>query len=102
MKRALSLAIAIALVVGVVGVGAGCNKPLDDDKCQKLVDKMVDLAALEEPPSDHVDKVKAQVKGDKRTLQNVKDTCVGKMTKSQYDCVMNAKTFSDASQCDQK
>jgi hypothetical protein len=80
----------------------GCNKPLDEDKCQKLVDKMVDLAALEEPASDHVEKVKAQVKTDKRTLQNVKDTCIGKMTQSQYDCVMSAKKFQDATQCDQK
>lgn len=82
----------------------GCNKTLDESKCQQLVDKMVDLAALDEPSADkdHVDKVKTQVKGDKRTLQNVKDTCVGKMTKSQYDCVMNAKTFADATQCDQK
>jgi hypothetical protein len=101
MKRLLpffALAIAVAPALAVTA----CNKPLDDDKCQKLVDKMVDLAALEEPPSDHVEKVKAQVKGDKRTLQNVKDTCVGKMTKSQYDCVMGAKSFSDATQCDQK
>ena len=97
MKRLFFLTIALA-----PAFVAGCNKPLDDDKCQKLVDKMVDLAALEEPPSDHVDKVKAQVKNDKRTLQNLKDTCVGKMTKSQYDCVMNAKSFADATQCDQK
>jgi len=83
---------------------AGCNKPLDETKCQQLVDKMVDLAALDRPSADkdHVEKVKAQVKSDKLTLQNVKDTCVGKMTKSQYDCVMNAKTFADAAQCDQK
>lgn len=80
----------------------GCNKPLDEEQCKKLVDKMVDLAAAEEPASDKVEKVKADVKADSRTLQNVKDTCVGKMTKGQFDCVMNAKTFKDASACDSK
>ncbi len=85
-----------------VSAASGCNKPLDEDKCQKIVDKMVDLAAQDEPQDDQVQKVKEQVKADKRTLQNVKDTCVGKMTKSQYECVMTAKTFADAAQCDQK
>lgn len=98
MRRALS----VSALLCVAAASIGCNKPLDEKQCQTLVDKMVDLAALDEPQSDHVDKVKAQVKSDKRTLQNVKDTCVGKMTKSQYECVMNAKTFQDATQCDQK
>ena len=98
MRRAFFFAF-VALVSVLAG---GCNKPLDDDKCQKLVDKMVDLYAADQPSNDHVDKVKAQVKGDKRTAQNLKDTCIGKMTKSQYDCVMNAKSFGDATQCDQK
>ena len=39
---------------------------------------------------------------DKQSLQTVKDTCVGKMTKSQYDCVMAAKTYDEAIACDGK
>ena len=97
--RALALVLATPLAFGAL---AACNKPLDEDQCSKLVDKMVDLAALDEAPSERVDKVRADVKKDGRTLQNVKDTCVGKMTKSQYECVMNAKTFKDASACDGK
>ena len=92
----------LALAIPAAMLATACNKPLDEDKCQKLVDKMVDLAALDEPSSDHVDKVKADVKADKHTVQNVKDTCVGKMTKSQYDCVMSAKAFREATQCDSK
>jgi hypothetical protein len=80
----------------------GCNKPLDEAQCDKLVDKMVDLLAKGESPSDRVDKVKVELKSDKRALANVRDTCVGKMTKSQYDCVMSAKNFDDATACDGK
>ena len=101
MPRSIRWLLAPTLVVLAVPVAA-CNKPLDEDQCQQLVDKMVDLAALDEPASDHVDKVKAEVKADKRTVQNVKDTCVGKMTKSQFDCVMHAKAFREAAQCDSK
>ncbi len=88
---------AVALFTSV-----GCNKPLDDEQCKKLVDKLVDLAAAEEPPGANVDKVKSDIKADSRTLQNVKDTCTGKMTKGQFDCVMAAKSFKDASACDGK
>ena len=79
-----------------------CNKPLDEEQCTQLVDKMVDLAAADEPAGPSTDKLKTDVKADSRTVQNVKDTCVGKMTKSQYECVMGAKTFKDASACDGK
>jgi uncharacterized lipoprotein NlpE involved in copper resistance len=95
--RALLVAFAACSFVLV-----GCNKPLDEDQCTKLVDKMVDLAAADEPSGANTDKLKNDVKADRRTLQNVKDTCVGKMTKSQYECVMDAKTFKDASACDGK
>lgn len=75
----------------------GCNRTLDEDQCKKMVDKMVDLLAK----SDTDDKVKADVKKDPRATM-VRDTCVGKMTKSQYDCVMQAKTFEAALSCDGK
>ena len=98
--RALSwFPIAAALVASPL---MACNKPLDEDQCTQLVDKMVDLAAADEPAGPGTDKLKTDVKGDRRTVQNVKDTCVGKMTKSQYECVMGAKTFKDASACDGK
>ena len=94
-----------ALLVTVVLLATavvGCNKPLDEDQCTKLVDKMVDLAADDDPAGADTEKLKAALKADRRTLANVKDTCVGKMTKSQYDCIMGAKTFKDASACDGK
>jgi hypothetical protein len=99
--RAFSLP-AVAGVVMTLAIAPGCNKPLDEEQCTKLVDKMVDLAAADEPTGGDTEKLKNDVKADRRTLQNVKDTCVGKMTKSQYECVMGAKTFKDASACDGK
>jgi hypothetical protein len=107
MKRpirtaATAFAAAFALAFAAAVAFTGCNKPLDDAQCQQLVEKLVDLAAQDEPAGAQVDKVKTDVKHDPRTIQNVKDTCVGKMTKAQYDCVMSAKTFKDASACDAK
>ncbi len=99
MRRRL---LVLTLLLPVIVSPAGCNKPLDEGQCDKLVDKMVDLLAKGEAPSERVDKVKTEIKGDKRALQNVRDTCVGKMTKSQYDCVMSAKTFEEATACDGK
>ena len=102
MRRGLRfcwLCMLIALPVFSLG---SCNKPLDEAQCEKLVDKLVDLLAKGEPASDRVDKVKSELKTDKRSLQTVKDTCVGKMTKSQYDCVMAAKSYDDATACDGK
>jgi hypothetical protein len=97
LRRAL-----LSIVPLLLAASGGCNKPLDEGQCEKLVDKMVDLLAKGEPASEHVDKVKSELKGDKRALQNVRETCVGKMTKSQYECVMAAKTFEDATACDGK
>ena len=98
VRRALFVLVAVAMGVAL----AACNRPLDEDQCKRLVDKMVDLVATGQPPGDRVEKVKTEVKGDKLTMQNVKDSCVGKMTKSQYECVMAAKTFEDATACDAK
>jgi len=104
MKRSFSTLgrlLALAATATMLTMG-GCNKPLDEAQCDKLVDKMVDLLAKGEPPSERVDKVKSELKSDKRALANVRDTCVGKMTKSQYECVMAAKTFDEATACDGK
>ncbi|MEO7092005.1 MAG: hypothetical protein ABI175_02065, partial [Polyangiales bacterium] len=60
----LVLVLPLAAALGALG---GCNKPLDEDQCGKLVDKMVDLAAADEPSGANTEKLKADVKGDRRT-----------------------------------
>lgn len=77
----------------------GCSKSLDETQCKQLADKLIDLAASEEP-ADRARAVKDDVRSDPLSTQNVRESCVGKMTRSQLDCVMEAKTFRDAVACD--
>lgn len=76
-----------------------CNKPLGEADCKKLVDKMVDLLADTE---EKAEKVKPTVKADKALVATLRETCVGKMTRAQYDCILAAKTFEAAAACDAK
>lgn len=78
---------------------AGCSRSADEEQCQKLVDKVVDLIA-ESSSQAHVDKVKKEVRNDKRSTMISKETCVGKVTRAQYDCMMAAKSFEQFAACD--
>jgi hypothetical protein len=89
---------AFALTVSLSAVVCGCSRTADEDQCKKLVDKLVDLMA--EGSSDHVDKVKNDVKRDKRSAVLSRETCVGKITRSQYECMMAAKSLETFAACE--
>jgi hypothetical protein len=76
----------------------GCSRTADEEQCLKLVDKLVDLVA--DGSSEHVDKVKKDVKHDKRSAILSRETCVGKITRSQYDCMMAAKSLESFAACE--
>jgi hypothetical protein len=83
----------------VVMLLLGCSRTADEEQCQKLADKVVDLIA-EGNSTAHVDKVKKDVKNDKRSTMISKETCVGKISRSQYECMMSAKSFEQLTACD--
>lgn len=87
------------LVVAALALAAGCNRTVDEDECKALVAKLVDLIAASDS-SDHVGKVKSAVKGDPRASSLSRETCVGKITKSQYECMMSAKSVEAFAACD--
>ena len=86
------------LVLGAVG-SLGCTRTADEDQCKKLVDKLVELIAADSA-SDHVDKVKSGVRADKRAALISRETCIGKVTASQYECMMGAKSIESFTACD--
>lgn len=77
----------------------GCSRTADEEQCKKLVDKLVDLLA-ESSSEAHVDKVKKDVKSDKRSAVISKETCVGKISRSQYECMMAAKSVEQFTACE--
>ncbi len=77
----------------------GCSRTADEEQCKKLVDKLVDLLA-ESSSESHVDKVKKDVKNDKRSAVISKETCVGKISRSQYECMMAAKSVEQFTACE--
>jgi len=85
---------ALALVLFM----CGCSRTADEEQCKKLVDKLVDLMA--EGPSDHIEKVKSDVKRDKRSAVLSRETCVGKISRSQYECMMSAKSLETFAACE--
>jgi hypothetical protein len=88
----------VLLGLAFAGAMAGCSRTADEDQCQKLQDKMVDLMA--EGSTEHVEKVKNGVKRDKRAALLSRETCVGKITRSQYECMMAAKSLETFTACD--
>lgn len=87
-----------AVVIAAMAL-TGCSRTADEDQCKKLVDKLVDLLA-ESSSEPHVDKVKKDVKNDKRSAVISKETCVGKISRSQYECMMAAKSVEQFSACE--
>lgn len=98
--RAVVQAVVQLLLLGSLALAVtSCNRPLGEADCKKLVDKMVDLLAETE---EKADKVKPVVQADKALVVTLRETCVGKMTRAQYDCILAAKTFEAAAACDAK
>jgi hypothetical protein len=87
-----------ALALVFLSLACGCSRTADEDQCKKLVDKLVDLMA--EGSSEHVDKVKNDVKRDKRAAVLSRETCVGKISRSQYECMMAAKSLETFAACE--
>lgn len=97
-RAALRLSMLALLLAAPLGL-ASCSKPVTEADCKKLVDKLVDLLAETE---EKADKVKPSVQADKAMLATLRETCVGKMSRAQYDCILAAKTFEAAASCDAK
>ncbi|MGZ3423511.1 MAG: hypothetical protein ACXWUG_05715 [Polyangiales bacterium] len=87
--------LAFAVVALSFPFAAGCSRTVDKADCEKMVEHMVQLLA-----KDHAAKIKGKVESDANT--SIEKTCVGKISKAQYECVMGAKTFDDAAGCDSK
>ena len=86
--------------LGLFAAGlSSCSKPLTESDCKKLVAKLVDLLAETE---EKADKVKPSVIADKATLATLRETCVGKITRAQYECILESKSFEAAAACDAK
>lgn len=86
------------VAVGLAAFACGCSRTADEDQCKKLLDKMVDLMA--EGSTEHVDKVKNGVKHDKRAALVSRETCVGKISRSQYECMMASKSLDTFLSCE--
>jgi hypothetical protein len=85
----------LALALLLMPLASACSRTVDKEDCQKMVDHMVDLLS-----KDRGAKLKSKVENDATT--SIEKTCVGKISRAQYECVMNAKTFDDAASCDSK
>lgn len=96
--RARRAAVLAGLAVGLLAFAGGCSRTADEEQCKKLLDRMVDLMA--EGSTDHVDKVKNGVKHDKRAALVSRETCVGKITRSQYECMMAANSLETFVSCE--
>ncbi|GAC1352690.1 MAG: hypothetical protein NVSMB1_18070 [Polyangiales bacterium] len=80
----------------------GCRQRLDQSDCDRLAEKMIDLLAKGESHAEVVNRVQNELKADKRSQWILRNVCVGKMTKTQFDCVFAAKTFEEATGCSAK
>ncbi|MBI2388914.1 MAG: hypothetical protein HYV09_04780 [Deltaproteobacteria bacterium] len=94
--------IARLLLVGGVAASAvaGCGGKIDDEQCRELTNHLVDLLSKEGPAPENAEKVKASVKNDPRAKLVRQETCAGKITRAQYECMKKAKSVSDFAACD--
>jgi len=74
-----------ALGLVLLALLCGCSRTADEEQCQKLVDKLVDLMA--DGTAEHVEKLKTDVKRDK-------------ISRSQYECMMAAKSLETFAACE--
>jgi small lipoprotein (TIGR04454 family) len=91
LRRGLAL-VALALL--------GCSGKVTQEECDELTDHLVDLLAQTGPKLAHADKVKAEVKADPRAEIVSKQTCLGKISGSQYRCMKAAKSLDAFVACE--
>ncbi len=90
----------LSLALSLVLSGFGCSRTADEEQCKKLVEKSVELLAVE--GGEHGAKVKKRLESDARVDSISKETCIGKISRSQYECMIAAKTFEAFAACDAK
>jgi hypothetical protein len=97
----VSRALLALLWSGALGLlSAGCGGKVDEDQCKELTSHLVDLLADEGAKPENAEKVKANVKTDPRAELVSKETCVGKITVSQYKCMKTAKSVEKFVACE--
>ncbi len=90
-----------AASLALLGGATGCGRTVDEGECKELVAKMVDLL-VESGSAEHASEVKSAVKGDPRAKSLSSATCVGKVTRSEYECMMAAKSVEAFAACDER
>src|SRR5262249_44464720 len=101
MTRILALAALLSITA--------CGKKADyaDVDCGKLMDHMTEIAindSMAGKPQSEIDAAKAKMKEQRPTVIAAceKEKPDKKMTVAQYDCVLAAKTMTDAAACANK
>jgi hypothetical protein len=90
--------ISLLLALGAIGTQlVGCDKKADKAACEKMADH--DYAILD--ASTHMTEDPNGKKLFDELKQKTIDACVGKMTMSQIDCHMAAKTTAEMTKCDE-
>src|SRR5687768_12613835 len=88
----------LLLALGAIGTQlVGCDKKADKAACEKMADH--DYAILD--ASTHMTEDPNGKKLFDELKQKTIDACVGKMTMSQIDCHMAAKTTAEMTKCDE-
>ena len=78
------------------------DAPLTHDECIRMVDHLLDVALTEQKATLPPDK--APTEEDKATARermrgDIRDQCVGKPIRPQFDCVMAGKTRAEIEPC---
>ncbi len=84
----------LALVLGAALALAGCAKASAED-CGKMVDRMTELE-LEGQDAAVAEMTKKMME---ETKKDIVAECDGKISKSQVQCVIDAKTKADIDKC---
>lgn len=94
---------AIAIVpLSLAALASACTKTTDEGDCRKLVAKAAELLARGAPSAEPAEKVRSAVESDPRALAISRESCVGKITKGQYDCMIAASSFEAFVACDDR
>jgi small lipoprotein (TIGR04454 family) len=85
-------------ILGLVVVALtaiACAPKADKAECEKMVDKMIDVE-LEGQSAAVAAMTKKMMQADRDKMLN---DCVGKVTKKEVQCVIDAKTKADVDKC---
>lgn len=89
------------LLLGALALSAaGCSGKVDEEQCKELTNHLVDLLADEGAKPENAEKVKANVKADPRADLVSKETCIGRITVSQFKCMKAAKSVEKFVACE--